>query len=265
MSKLNNKKIGMLAGTAALVMVAAGSLAYFSDRADLKASGTAGSVKLNLTNTDTDLLDENGQDILNPGDVRPFKFSIENKGNKSIDVRTTLKLTSTVPMGGPIHKGDCEFELYNASDVELKPGYGYVPKADATPIASTSLSGQAKRTVSSDGLTITYTLDHFVLDGDDQFGDARETEKPKDGDTDMYIYELKDNHEYDYVLLFRGESKNEFQNAGVQLDVLVEAKQHRNLGDKDEHWNVVATESVTAGNITQNAVPSANPAEVHGA
>ena len=69
MKKISNKKIGAVCGIAALAVVAGASFAYFTDRADTTASGTAGTVGIDLA-SDINLLDADGQNILNPGDMR---------------------------------------------------------------------------------------------------------------------------------------------------------------------------------------------------
>ena len=60
MKKISNKKIGAVCGIAALAVVAGASFAYFTDRADTTASGTAGTVGIDLA-SDINLLDEIGR------------------------------------------------------------------------------------------------------------------------------------------------------------------------------------------------------------
>lgn len=218
MKKISNKKIGAVCGIAALAVVAGASFAYFTDRADTTASGTAGTVGIDLA-SDINLLDADGQNILNPGDMRDGSFSITNTGNKSIDVRTTVVLTSSVAMDKTADQA--EYELYAASDVELVEGKGYAPKAGAKPIEV--------RSISEDGTKITYAIPDYVLNGNEDFAE-RETE---DGIT-------SDTHDYDFVLVFKGNSANKFQNSTVTIDVLAEAKQHRNTA---AGWDIVAQET----------------------
>ena len=229
MKKISNKKIGAVCGIAALAVVAGASFAYFTDRADTTASGTAGTVGIDLA-SDINLLDADGQNILNPGDMRDGSFSITNTGNKSIDVRTTVVLTSSVAMDTTADQA--EYELYAASDVELVEGKGYTPKADAKPIEV--------RSISEDGTKITYAIPDYVLNGNEDF-DERETE---DGIT-------SDTHDYDFVLVFKGDSANKFQNSTVTIDVLAEAKQHRNTG---AGWQIVSQETYSLAGEDVSAV-----------
>ena len=235
--KKNKNLKGFICMALALVMVLGSSFAYFTDRADTSASGTAGTVGVDLT-SDINLLDEDGKDILNPGDIRDGSFGVENTGNKSIDVRTTIVLTSSVAMDKTA--AQAEYELYLKDDVEFVEGKGWMPKDGAQPLEV--------RSISEDGKTITYNLPDYILNGNEDFGDdKREIE---DGIT-------TDSHDNDFVLIFKAGSSNEFQDSTVQLDVLVEAKQHRNTG---AGWDIVAQESYTVGNLTQDAVLEAEDA-----
>ena len=228
----NNKKLGLVCGALAVVMVAGASFAYFTDRADTSAQGTAGTVAIELTNN-MNLLDEDGKDILNPGDMRDAMLDVENKGNKSIDVRTTIVLTSSVAMTTD-ENGQAEYELYHKDDVELVEGYGYMPKEGAQPIEV--------RSISEDGTVITYNIPDYILNGNEDFGD--ENREIEDGvEADSFAY--------DYVLVFRGDSANKFQDSTVTLDVLAEAKQHRNTG---AGWDIVAQETITFGGSEVSAV-----------
>ncbi len=246
MNKFNNKKVGALAGVLSLALVAAGSLAFFTDRANLSAEGKAGTVKVEHIDNLIKLTDAEGKKILNPGDQRVVKFTTENQGNKSIDVRTTLKLTSSVAMTGDT-ENQSEFDLYKATDVELsQDGMGYVPKTGAKPLAT--------KTVSGDRMTITYNLPEFVLNGNSTLGNDIETETEAKGDKFVH----------DYVLVFKGAAGNDFQNADVKLEVLTEAKQHRNTNGT-AGWTTVANDSYTftgSDNTSADAVP-VNPAANH--
>ena len=227
----NNKKLGLICGALAIVMVAGASFAYFTDRADTSASGTAGTVGVDLT-SDINLLDADGKDILNPGDLRDGSFGVENTGNKSIDVRTTIVLTSSVAMDKTA--AQAEYELYLKSDVHEEEGKGWVPNDGAQPLEV--------RSISDDGKTITYKLPDYILNGNEDFGDDK-----REIETGI----TTDSHDNDFVLVFKAGSSNAFQDSTVQLDVLVEAKQHRNTG---AGWDIVAQESYTFGSINQDAV-----------
>ena len=69
------------------------TFAYFTDYATTSTSGTAGTVALSM-DSNINLLNPDGLDIINPGDMRDGSFTVTNEGNKSIDVRTTIALTT---------------------------------------------------------------------------------------------------------------------------------------------------------------------------
>jgi len=232
--KRNFKKFAKIgAGVMAAALMLVGSFAYFTDRVATNATATAGTVDLALDDSGIVLTDADGQDIFNPGDIRDVDFTVANEGNKSVDVRTTIKLTSSVPMDTTA--AQAEYELYRASDVKLVAGEGYQLKDDVSPVPV--------RSISNDGTVITYAIPDYTLNGDSSLAE-------KETETGIST----DENTYDYVLLFKGTSSNDFQDSTARLDVLVEAKQHRNTG---AGWNIVAQESYTAGSINQNAVPAA--------
>lgn len=220
------KKKAVLASSLAALMAIGGTFAFFTDRVDTQATATAGTVDLTL--------DANWADVsnFNPGDMADLSYSIENAGNKSIDVRERLVVHSSVAMDTA---DQAEFEIYKASDVEPDSNGAYKPKAGASPVAT-----DADRIVSSDSKSITYNIDEYTLNG---VGTAAETEA---GITEA----SKDSA---YVLVFKGGADNDFQDADVTVDLIAEAKQHRNTGD--DTWDVISTETVTVGGQEISVVP----------
>lgn len=224
----NKKKVATGAALALSgALVVAGTMAYFTDRQDASASATAGSVDISVT--------ENWQDIdnFNPGDIQGLNYEIANIGNKSVDVRETLVVKSSVPM---TDGEQLEFEIYNRGDVTQNAAGAYVPNEGVSPIAT-----GGNRVVSDDGTTVKYIIDEYVLNGT---GAAAETEAGINATS----------KEMDYVLVFSDEAQNKFQSAEATVELLAEAKQHRNT-DSDS-WSTVSTESVTIGGETVNAVPA---------
>lgn len=224
-----NKKLASAAIVGAIALTMIGSMAYFTDYATTQATGTAGTVAISL-DSDINLLNEDGKNILNPGDMRDGSFSITNEGNKSIDVRTTIKLVAKDREGNAINltgsaTEQSEYDLYLREDVELVEGYGYQPKADAKPLEVKSIEGN----------TITYILPEYSLDGNKD--DYAEYETVGDD----YVAH---SHDYDFVLVFKGEAGNEWQASSITIGVLVEAKQHENT---QAGWEIVATEVLQGG------------------
>ncbi len=224
-SKKNFKKtllVGALAGAVTLT----GVMAYFTDRLNTSVGATAGTVDL--------ALDANWEDVtnLNPGDRLDLSYTVQNDGNKSVDVRERIIVKSSVAMDTD---NQAQFEVYASSDVEQDTNGAYVPKDGATPVAT-----DADRVVSTDNTSITYNLAEYTLNGT---GTGAETE---DGITET----SKDSS---YVLVFDREAKNAFQGASVNVELVAEAKQHRNT-DSDT-WDVISTDSITAGGEALDVVP----------
>lgn len=225
--KISHK--GKAAGATALAgaLILAGSMAYFTDREQADATATAGTVDLTLTEAWEDIAN------FNPGDTADFSYKISNDGNKSVDIRETIVLKSSVAMDAA---DQAEFELYHAGDVEQAANGAYVAKDGAEPITT-----GANRVVSDDSKTIKYVIDEYVLNGT---GEAAETE----------LGVMAVENETDYVLVFRDNASNAFQGAELSVDLMAEAKQHRNTDD--DTWVTVSTENVTIGGQSVNAVPT---------
>lgn len=242
----NNKRKGIICIVMAIIMILGATLAYFSDYANLGVNGNAGTMGINL-DSHINLLDEDGQDILNPGDQRDASFIVSNTGNKSADIRTIITLESSVPM---VTSGQAEYELYKKSDITNIDGVGNIPvifgddfgykgetgvdaklayamdyvvnSVDAEAIVgiATESNPLEVRNMSSDGKTITYNVPDVVLNGIDTGNGEFEVENGI----------VEDNHLYDYVLVVNTNTKNAFQNSTVSISVSVLAKQHRNTG-----------------------------------
>lgn len=161
----------IIALSLSFVLMLSCSFAYFTDHLATSTSGTAGTVEVSLDDSGINLLNADGKDILNPGDIRPVEFTVVNKGNKSVDTEVVITVVSSIPMSNTPHIGGevqtptlynkkvylNEFELYWADDVELVEGYGYYPKAETMPVET--------RVVSADKMKMVYTIDTNVLSG----------------------------------------------------------------------------------------------------
>ena len=223
----------------AVILVVGCSFAYFTDYATEQATGTAGTVALSM-DSNINLLDADGQDIINPGDQRDAGFTVTNEGNKSIDVRTTIVLTTQSNIGYDLlFSGEAntqsEYDLYLRNDVELVEGKGYVPKDGAQPLQVKSI----------DQDVITYILPEYSLNGNSDRYDEVES---IDGVNAFSRTE-------DIVFVMKGAAGNEWQNSSVSIDILVEAKQHENTS---AGWEIVAKENIVSGAINQEAVKGEN-------
>lgn len=257
----------ILAGAMALCLLV-GTFAYFTDRVEHKATGTSGNVQIESTafagaNDANVLVDRDGNDNLNPGDVRDLTFTVSNMGNKAVDIRHTIKLTVTDKAGAALDltaiDGQAEFDIYKAGDVTYTAKAGYVIAENAKPVfSSDSVTNTLGASRTLTGNTITYTFADTTLLGKEGAANSERVENPAlAADTDVEgfidVNDTKDAVTYKYVLVFRNTSLNKFMNSGIQIDMVVEAKQHYNTNDT---WATVAVQEFTAGNLAINAVPT---------
>lgn len=77
---------------AASVAVLGGAFAYFTDYESKDLSARAGTLTMNITEATEDL--SNGLTIINPGDSNPLKFTVNNTGEKSMDVKAVLTVSA---------------------------------------------------------------------------------------------------------------------------------------------------------------------------
>lgn len=257
----------ILAGAMALCLLV-GTFAYFTDRVEHKATGTSGNVQIESTafagaNDANVLVDRDGNDNLNPGDVRDLTFTVSNMGNKAVDIRHTIKLTVTDKAGAALDltaiDGQAEFDIYKAGDVTYTAKAGYVIAENAKPVfSSDSVTNTLGASRTLTGNTITYTFADTTLLGKEGAANSERVENTAlAADTDVEgfidVNDTKDAVTYKYVLVFRNTSLNKFMNSGIQIDMVVEAKQHYNTNDT---WATVAVQEFTAGNLAINAVPT---------
>lgn len=76
----------------ASVAVLGGAFAYFTDYESKDLSARAGTLTMNITEATEDL--SNGLTIINPGDSNPLKFTVNNTGEKSMDVKAVLTVSA---------------------------------------------------------------------------------------------------------------------------------------------------------------------------
>lgn len=245
------KKASKKATAAALVGVlalgTAGSLAFFTDRASGTATATAGTLDLELTQTwvaDNDHYDlaakgagQDGRiDAMLPGYIMDMDYTLNNAGNKSMDVRETFVITceeKTFNTTAP------EFLIYNADDVELDAATGaYKVKDGAVAIPYTAEANK-----------ITVKPVQFVLNGSG--GPEAEIEAEANG---------KSQYTGNYVMLFKADAENSWVGEKLTVSYLAEAKQHRNTGGIDSGvWTEMATETLTlVDDATLSVVPKLN-------
>ena len=263
----------LVALTLAFALLIGSSFAYFTDYATSQANGTAGTLAIALE-SDINLLDAEGRDILNPGDIRSGSFTVTNMGNKSADIRTTIALTAYDRDGNPIdlegsNTTQSMYDLYLASDVEFIDGQGNIPKQGVQPLQTKNVNGNV----------ITYSIPEYSLNGNSDLYDEVETitaginqlaspfaaAEFEFGFEEEIIPGISALPEYakdcDFVLVFNTAAGNEFQGSVVRIDVIVEAKQHENT---QAGWQLCEHENITVGSLAQGVVLPENVITTNG-
>lgn len=284
MNKKTMKRMGAMLLCLAMVCTMSGVFAYFTDRAEVSASVTGGTVGIDENATENWLsqIQDGPQDLdnINPGDSRSLAFTVTNTGNKAIDVRHTMKLSVVDAKGkakelsvGPDIMGEnmLQFDIFKASDVvamsNANNNAGYVLKDGAAPVfSSDSVAAATKmgasRTVDLKNGVVTYYFADSILDG---VGANAETgyAKAEHVETSMASTDAMlagtTAVDYDYVLIFRDTTLNDFQGCKLHLELVVEAKQHLNTKSSWENIETVAYDMVVSGVSEQNTQVKTGP------
>lgn len=284
MNKKTMKRLGAMLLCLTMICAMSGVFAYFTDRAEVSASVTGGTVGIDENATENWLsqIQDGPQDLdnINPGDSRSLAFTVTNTGNKAIDVRHTIKLSvldakgvaKELSMGADVMgENMLQFDIFKASDVvtmsNANNNAGYVLKDGATPVFSsdrvdaTTKMG-ASRVVDLDNGVVTYYFADSILDG---FGENAETgyAKAEHVDTDLESSDAELNGtvavDYDYILIFRDTTLNDFQGCKLHLELVVEAKQHLNTKSSWQNIETVAYDMVVSGVADQNTQVQTGP------
>lgn len=271
MSTKTRKRISKGLAIAMVLTLLVGSFAYFTDRVETDAKVTAGTVGITEADTWTDnLLNADGERVLdniNPGDSRNLAFSVTNTGNKAVDVRHTIKISvvdkagnaKELSMGADVAGEEMlQFDIFKASDVlktsEENGNAGYDLVEGAKPVFSTVTKNETtqmgvERVYDAEKKIVTYYFADSILDG---VGDQAEVGYASAEHIDTELAEtdaaLNGNStvEYDYVLIFRDSTLNDFQGCTVYLDLVVEAKQHLNTKSSWQNIETVTMELATS-------------------
>lgn len=284
----SSKKLGvaLLAVATALAVLVISAFALFSDGDNASTKGQIGTVEIGIVDDEVTLsnddnlnpgdYDPNNPDDANPGTPHDLEFAIENLGNKSIDLRNTIVLYVTEKDNAeglhynPLLKGtDGNYLKEGASDelyVSVFKLYGKLktgdPHGDAD--ATTELTPKFFMVKGSDAIhpwadigstaalspdnvvAVIYKPAQDVLSGNNDLT-GYEPEEDAEGD------EYPDFKEFTYYLAMDRRADNNFQDLTLNIDVIAEAKQHRNTTDDD--WDIVVTKSLTVNGKDYDVVP----------
>ena len=219
--KKDRKTNNMVRGTAVAVCVlalGAGAMSYFTDYKSADTTQThAGTVEATLDLKTKDMtvgMDGESLGIINPGDITPFNFDVTNTGEKSIDIKPVITITSSQAM----NPADMEFKIVKASDG-----------------SETLIETNGEVSMSKDNKTATYTLKDYSLAG------SVEKDQTKDGNT-------ANTKAHTYFFMMDKDSKNNMQSATVDIKVEMYGKQHRNTQTdhvKDSDWKSIVEEKTS--------------------
>lgn len=147
---------------AASVAVLGGAFAYFTDYESKDLSARAGTLTMNITEATEDL--SNGLTIINPGDSNPLKFTVNNTGEKSMDVKAVL----TVSAPQAFTDDDHEYKITTKDGQELNGVLSDDKKSIKYTIDDISLAGSIENDADTDGSTETsHVYDYkFAMDED---------------------------------------------------------------------------------------------------
>lgn len=157
-----NKAVRTGAAVLATVALVGGAFSYFTDYESRDLQAKAGTLTMELADVTTDLT--NGLTIMNPGDSNPFDFTVNNTGEKSMDVKAVIKVTTPIAMTDADH----EFKITDAGGQELTGVLSEDKKSITYTIDDVALAGSVEKDQTADGSTETshaYKY-KFVLDED---------------------------------------------------------------------------------------------------
>lgn len=196
----NKKKV--VRGASVALCVAAlgmGAMSYFTDYKSQEMSAKAGNLHIDLTMDKSDL--NGGLTIINPGDKNPLEFTVSNTGEKSVDVKHVVTITTDMAMTNG--QADQEFKLVASDGTDLK----------ASPDAL-KIEGEGSNTV-------IYTFADFPLAGSIE----------KDAVTDGTTTATK---KLAYKFAMDEDAQNAWQGKTPTVKVETYAKQHRNTQENPD-------------------------------
>lgn len=231
--KKHKKSIALVLAIVSVLTLAAGSLAYFTDRVNVDAAFKTAAVSdvIKVTTKDdgsdpdvdpgTDLSakweEDNPAEIIRPGDMVDLSYKLTNIGTCDIDVRETFILTSEVPIFEDGFE-DPAWRLFTSYTEDL---YG------------AHIGGAVVEVEHLNEYQIKYTIAPFTLE--------------KDASRNLQYYTILDRY-----------ATNAFQDCTCTVEYLVELRQHADGLAVDEGWDAICTAEITFGGTDDYAaVPEA--------
>ena len=160
---MNKKRMATLGLAAvATVGVLGGTLAYFTDYDSKDLTVKPGTLQMEIADATTDLT--NGLTIINPGDSNPLNFTVNNTGEKSMDIKAVM----TVKAPQAFNEDDHEFKITTPEGQELNGELSKDKQTITYTIDDVALAGSIEKDESLDGSTKTsHKYDYkFAMDED---------------------------------------------------------------------------------------------------
>lgn len=223
------KRVVIIALVCLLLFGIIGGIAYFTDQINARDTGTFGTV-------DVSLVESEFPESIYPGEYVPITLAITSEGNKSIDVRTIVTVSSNVPLT----ELSPEFEIVHPSDVAFTDDLGYHAASTAQHPFS------AYRSFGTNKTSVSYIFPSFVLDGNAlKYGDVREIGDAAKANNTVTLTNCNISiaaNQYSAIqelcFVFNPNASNDFMNADVVITIEVQVKQHQN---SDDSWQTVAS------------------------
>ena len=239
--KITKKKLTAVIAVMTVVTLLVGSLAFFTDREDAKATITSGKasdiIKVTPDGTEEgskdpgtsleNLWEKNNPDeqkYIEPGDDVDLSYTLTNIGEGDIDVKETIIITVKDASGAAMNltANEPEYRLFQAVQFDTNGAIdGVVGPLNVVSIEQIS-DNQIK-----------YTLAGFTLEKGEGAALA-------------------------YKLVMNKYAGNAFQASTCTVDYLVEMRQHVDGIDADEQWDAMRTDKITfASQANYSVVPAA--------
>lgn len=229
-----------------IAAMAVGTLALFSDNAELPATAKVGNLAVGLSeagNGKTNISDQlvlggtsgdlNGAALnnWNPGDSQTFVYTVSNDGNKAIRAEETLTLKVTATGKNGTFTNDANADVID-SMITIASKDGSAIKAENV---KEEIDGENKM------YTLTYNLDEFALTGkaqgeaDVEALTAASNVVAADSNGMNAVDATKNTAERTFTLVFDKAAKNVYQDANIEIVVHVDAIQFANSSDIAEN------------------------------
>jgi len=272
--------VAILAVATALALLVISAFALFSDRAQAATEGQIGTVDIDLTDFDLDDktninpgdYDPSNPDDSTPGTKHELTFKLKNLGNKSVDLRHCIIISvvdaagkyfdpsvirlfdNSKPNGtnGQVGTDELTEKFYL---VEAANGTQRLEKALATTKdAKGRIKGLPTLFAGESIIAVVYNVgeSNGIFNGEifDGAGTAAEMDTTEGkANAANAITERS----YSYYLSMDREADNNYQGLQVTIDIIAQAKQHRNTNNNSD-WTTMFTKSISFGALDNYGV-----------